>query len=125
MECVKWWAITDFYRKREAVDEAEAWQTVRGHLEKAVVRRLESSDLEVGCFLSGGIDSGLITALASKHKTDLRTFTVSFAGQFDESHLAKLVADKYATNHETISISFDGLKDDLEDILGNYGEPFF
>lgn len=94
-------------------------------LHRSIRRRLESSDLEVGCFLSGGIDSGLVTAIASSMKPDLKTFTVSFAGEYNEAPLAKLVADKYQTKHKEIRISFDHLSNDIEKILCNYGEPYF
>ena len=79
----------------------------------------------MGSFLSGGIDSGLVTAIASRYTNKLKTFTVSFDGEYDEAPLAKLVADKYKTNHTEIKISFDHLRDDVEKIIANYGEPFF
>ena len=50
---------------------------------------------------------------------------MSFAGEYDEAPLARLVAEKYGTVHNEIKISFDSLQQDLEMILGNYGEPFF
>jgi len=50
---------------------------------------------------------------------------VSFAGEYDEAPLAKLVADKYQTSHTEIKISFHHLKNDVEKIIANYGEPFF
>ena len=75
--------------------------------------------------LSGGIDSGLVTAIASGYHKNLKTFTVSFDGEYDEAPLAKQVAQKYGTKHTEIKISFENLKNDLETILGNYGEPFF
>src|SRR4029079_2464667 len=90
-----------------------------------VKRRIESSDLEVGCFLSGGIDSGIITAIGSSYNDHLKTFTVSFEGEYDEAPLARLVAQRYNTQHTEIRISFHNLRNDLEDILSNYGEPFF
>jgi asparagine synthase (glutamine-hydrolysing) len=86
---------------------------------------VESSDLEVGSFLSGGIDSGVVTAIASEYNSNLKTFTVSFDGEYDEAPLAKLVAEKYKTHHTEIKISFEHLRNDLEKILCNYGEPFF
>jgi asparagine synthase (glutamine-hydrolysing) len=67
----------------------------------------------------------LVTSIAARYKSSLRTFTVSFKGQYDEAPLAKLVANKYGTNHTEIKISFDSLKFDIETILANYGEPFF
>ena len=121
----KWWDIGLFYREKHRYTFDDALTKVDGYLHQAVKRRVESSDLEVGSFLSGGIDSGLVTAIASEYTNTLKTFTVSFAGEYDEAPLAKLVAEKYKTHHTQINISFDHLKDDVEKILSNYGEPFF
>ena len=121
----RWWNINDFYTKQNNDSIEEALQKTDDYLHKAVKRRIESSDLEVGCFLSGGIDSGIITAIASEYNNNLKTFTVSFDGEYDEAPLAKLVAEKYKTKHTEIKISFSNLKNDLEKILSNYGEPFF
>jgi asparagine synthase (glutamine-hydrolysing) len=121
----RWWNIHDVYKKecRDTFDEA--LQKTDAFLHKAVKRRLESSDLEVGCFLSGGIDSGLATAIAHSYNNRLKTFTVSFEDEYNEAPLARLVAEKYHTDHTEIKISFDNLHNDLEKILSNYGEPFF
>ncbi len=121
----KWWDIAAFYSQQHTHDFEESSSIVDSDLHKAVKRRVESSDLEVGSFLSGGIDSGLVTAIASEYNNKLKTFTVSFDGEYDEAPLAKLVADKYKTHHTQINISFDHLKDDVERIISNYGEPFF
>ena len=122
----KWWDISNYYSTRSADDLPTALQKVDSKLTEAVERRINSSDLEVGSFLSGGIDSGLITAMAAATKPNLKTFTVSFrGGGYDESHLAKLVADRYSTSHTEIEISFDHLTTDVEKILSNYGLPFF
>ena len=102
---------------KESTDELELL------LDKSVKDRLLSSDIEVGAFLSGGIDSGLIVAMASKYQKNLKTFTVKFDGAYDESSLAKLVSQKYGTEHHEIEIEFD-VKNDIEKILLNYGEPF-
>lgn len=120
-----WWNINNFYKRSNEDSFDESLEKVDHFLHSGVKRRVESSDLEVGSFLSGGIDSGLTTAIASEYNNSLKTFTVSFAGDYDEAPLAKLVADKYQTNHTEIKISFDSLKNDLEGIIGNYGEPFF
>lgn len=121
----KWWNINNYYQKEETDALEESLQKTDNLLHQSVKRRVESSDLEVGSFLSGGIDSGLVTAIASEYSNNLKTFTVSFDGEYDEAPLAKLVAEKYNTQHNEIKISFQNLKDDLEKILCNYGEPFF
>lgn len=121
----RWWNINDFYLKKQPDNFDTALSTVDSLLHLAVKRRVESSDLEVGSFLSGGIDSGLVTAIASQYNQSLKTFTVSFNGEYDEAPLARLVAKKYKTQHQEIKIGFDNLADDIEMIIANYGEPFF
>lgn len=121
----KWWNINDYYKSRSSDTFEQSLENVDRHLHTAIKRRLESSDLEVGCFLSGGIDSGLAAAIASGYNSRLKTFTVSFDDTYDEAPLAKLVADKYQTDHTEIKISFTDLTNDLENIIANYGEPFF
>ena len=75
------------------------------YLHKAVKRRIESSDLEVGSFLSGGIDSGIITAIASKYNSNLKTFTVSFEGEYDEAPLGETGVPKN-TRHIILKSKF-------------------
>lgn len=120
-----WWNINNFYQKESKDQLQESLQKTDDLLHIAIKRRLESSDLEVGSFLSGGIDSGLVTSIATAYKSNLKTFTVSFDGEYDEAPLAKLVAEKYKTHHTEIKISFQNLKNDLENILCNYGEPIY
>ena len=103
-------------------DENEAVELIDSILEKSVKDRLLSSDVEVGAFLSGGIDSSLIVAKASKFKK-LKTFTVRFEGEFDESNLALLTAKRYGTEHKIIDIKVEF--DKIIEIISNYGKPFF
>jgi len=120
-----YWRIEDAYETSSTLSFEESLTKVDELLQISVKRRLESSDLEVGAFLSGGIDSGLITAIAAKERSNLKTFTVSFTGEYDEAPLAKEVALKYATDHHELHIDFSNLPQDIETILGGYGEPFF
>lgn len=121
----KWWDISSFYKSRSNDSFEEALNKTDQYLRAAIKRRVESSDLEVASFLSGGIDSGLVTAIASEYNKSLKTFTVAFEGTFDESGLAEQVAKKYKTDHTTIHISFEELENDIEDIILQYGQPFF
>ena len=121
----RWWNIEKFYKQNHTDSFEESLERTDEYLHKAIRRRVESSDLEVGSFLSGGIDSGLVTAIASEYNSKLKTYTVSFEGEYDEAPLAELVANKYKTHHTKIKIGFDYLKDDVEKIISNYGEPFF
>ncbi len=122
---IKWWNIHSAYTQRSTDDFQTASEKVDSILHEAVRNRVESSDLEVGSFLSGGIDSGIVTAIAKEYNSSLKTFTVSFDGEYDEAPLARLVAERYKTDHYEIKISFNNLTNDIEKILSNYGEPFF
>tara|TARA_Y100001958_G_scaffold30445_1_gene19621 strand:+ start:36359 stop:38218 length:1860 start_codon:yes stop_codon:yes gene_type:complete len=125
IEINKWWDISKLYRlEKLTITENDALEKIDYALKKSIKRRLSSSDLEVGSFLSGGIDSGIISAIASRYNNNLKTFTVSFDGQYDESKLSDLVANKYELNHRTLKIDYNNLSHEIEKILCNYGEPF-
>jgi asparagine synthase (glutamine-hydrolysing) len=123
LEKVRYFNNIDNYKTDKITNLNTALEKVDNCLHESIKDRLFSSDLEVGAFLSGGIDSSLIVAIASQYVNQLKTFTVKFEGAFDESKLAKLTASKYKTDHTELSISMN-LKDDVEKILLNYGEPF-
>lgn len=94
-------------------------------LEEAVVKRLVS-DVPLGAFLSGGIDSSVIVALASKHVSQLKTFSIGFKDEpmFDETHYAASVARMYKTDHTEFSLTTVDLLDCLYDVLDYTDEPF-
>lgn len=121
----QWWSIEPFYEQGLNISDEEALQELDKRLKRAVRRRIESSDLEVGCFLSGGIDSGIVTAMATEVKPRLRTFTVRFGERaYDESPVARKVADHLGTIHQELDVSYDHLLQDFENIVTAYGEPF-
>jgi asparagine synthase (glutamine-hydrolysing) len=94
-------------------------------LEAAVQRRLVA-DVPLGAFLSGGLDSSVITALASKHKPDLHTFSIGFRDEkfFDETAYANLVAEHFKTEHTVFSLTNDNLYEHVNNILNYIDEPF-
>lgn len=119
-----WWNIEDIYHQKKVLEFDNCLSMLDEQLTTSVQQRLVQSDLEVGTFLSGGIDSGLVTAIAANSTPRIKSFTVKFEGEFDESSLAKLVADKYETDHYEIKIDFNSLQTDFENIVMSYGEPF-
>ena len=106
-------------------DREEAAELLDRHLTKAVERRLVA-DVEVGAFLSGGIDSSLIVAIVrSVLQRPIKTFTIGFSeASFDEREHARLVAERFATeHHEEILEQLD--RNALESlILDHVGQPF-
>jgi len=118
-----YWQLSQKKRDRrlslgETLDEAEAL------LKEAVKIRLRA-DVPVGCFLSGGVDSGLLTAFAaSQMDRKLQTFTVSIEdGIFDEAPGAALVAKQYGTDHHVLTIKPD-IRELLPRLVQAYDEPF-
>lgn len=93
-------------------------------LDNAVKRQM-ISDVPIGVFLSGGIDSSLIVALMARHSTQpVRTYSVGFKeGDVDESPIAKMVAQQYGTDHTVLYGEEVGAEDLLE-LLARLDEPF-
>ena len=94
-------------------------------LDRSVEKRMVA-DVPVGTFLSGGIDSSLITALAAQKVQNLSTFSIGFKDDphFDETAYALAVAKKYNTNHHVFSLSRKDLLQSLYETLDYIDEPF-
>ncbi len=120
---VRWWSSARFFRPNQPWILEDSITEADRLLRLSVSRRIVSSDLEVGCFLSGGIDSGLVAAFARSVTSRLRTFTVTFEGLYNEAPLAASVAQRLGTEHTEIAISFEHVADELDTIFGQYGEP--
>lgn len=103
----------------------EAKEKLKTLLEASVQRRLVA-DVPLGAFLSGGIDSSVVTALASRHKPDLHTFSIGFRDEkfFDETEYARLVANHFKTKHTVFSLTNDDLYAHVHAILDYLDEPF-
>lgn len=89
------------------------------------VRRQLIADVPLGILLSGGIDSSLITAIASRVSTKaIKTFTISFPGygEYDESPYARIVADHFGTDHTEL-VAEPATVDLLSDLAKQYDEP--
>jgi asparagine synthase (glutamine-hydrolysing) len=101
----------------EAVRERLA-DSVRSHL---------VSDAPIGVFLSGGLDSSSIVALASEHYPgQLKTFSVTFGDEgkyLDERTFARAVASRFGTDHHEIQAVAD-VSRILPELVGHFGQPF-
>jgi asparagine synthase (glutamine-hydrolysing) len=105
-------------------DAVEAAAGLLEVLQDAVACRLES-DVPLGCFLSGGIDSSLVASLASeKMSGTLQTYTVGFENsKMNEAPYAAQVAAHLGTHHHELVITENTLLSEFEQILGAAPEP--
>ena len=91
-------------------------------LDNSVKSRLVS-DAELGIFLSGGIDSSIITYFASKYNSDIKTFTIGFEeNSFDESEKATVVANQLKVKNYNFVLNKNDLIE-IDKIIYSYGEP--
>ncbi len=101
--------IKRYWRAAPAADEPRDSQEIAGHLTDILRDSLSlqmRGDVPICALLSGGIDSGLMVALAAEQSSQpINTFTVRFEGAADdESPLARQVADRYQTNHQVVDL---------------------
>lgn len=102
-------------------DRANAFQT----LQEAVHLRMRS-DVPLGAFLSGGLDSSAIAALMAQNQVDLRTFSVSFnEKEYDESAYALWVAKRIGANHTEVLVDQDLFFKWIENALDAMDQPTF
>ncbi len=94
-------------------------------LEESVTDRLVS-DVPLGTFLSGGVDSSVISAIAAKHVDDLQTFSIGYKDEsyFDETKYADQVAKHIGSKHTVFKLSNNDLFAHLFDMLDYLDEPF-
>jgi len=102
-----------------------AKKVVRSSLKKAVINRLVS-DVPLGSFLSGGIDSSIVTSIAAREVSGFNTFSIGFKDNefFDETRYAEQLAAHCGTKHHTFKLTNDDLYQNLEEITSYLDEPF-
>ncbi len=122
---LSYWKTYDCIQKETVNDYYSAKEILRDLVEQAVRYRLKS-DVPYGTFLSGGIDSSLITAVAQRNlNSRLNTFTIAFAeNKYDESQYAKQVADYLGTEHTEMVVTQKEASELIPTILDTFDEPF-
>lgn len=105
--------------------EKETDEMIRSLLEEAVRIRQLASDVPVGAFLSGGIDSAAVVAFASKQVEHLKTFTMGFdQAEFDERKDAKGLAAYFKTEHYEFLAKPEDLMHIGDELIHHYDAPY-
>jgi asparagine synthase (glutamine-hydrolysing) len=111
------------YSTAHDVDWSEAVEETRRLVARAVERQMVS-DVPVGAFLSGGLDSSTVVALMAQHSSrPVSTFSVGFGDLVNELPYARAVAEKYKTEHHELQMNI-ALDDMLQLMAKVYDEPF-
>ena len=119
----RWWIPK---KKNIILNKRENYLSEYSTILNSSIKELMQSDVSIGTFLSGGIDSALVTSICSKiSKNKISTFTVGFQDQnYDESNIAKNVSKILSTNHHEISLNDSEILDIAESLAEIYDEPF-
>ena len=119
-----YWKIEDRSGEHDFRDQSAVRKQVR-HLLLASVERRMISDVRLGAFLSGGIDSSAVVALMSEvSEQPVDTFSVTFnEKEFDESQYSNLIARKFNTRHTAVELSPNEFLDELPNALAAVDSP--
>ena len=121
----RYWSPDEVVSEDVITDEAEA-KACLSELLTASIRRRLVSDVPFGTFLSGGIDSSLVTALAQQESEErVRTFSIGFDNaRHNEAHFAEAVAKHLDTDHHTYTVTEKDALELVTEILPQYDEPY-
>lgn len=123
IDIIKYYSVRDAEKIDLPYDEAV--KTVKAKLENAVIKRL-NADVPIGTFLSGGVDSSIVSQITADFKTSVNTFSIGFTGNdfFDESEYAKKVAEHIGSNHYPIQLAKENIITSFQEVLNSFDEPF-
>jgi asparagine synthase (glutamine-hydrolysing) len=118
----RYWRLS--FAPGRPVSHGEAVEEIRALLDEAVRIRCVS-DVPLGAFLSGGIDSSTVVALLARHSSGpVKTFSIDLpTGDRGEAVFARMVAKRYQTDHHELTVTPD-MVSIFPEIVRRYGEPF-
>jgi asparagine synthase (glutamine-hydrolysing) len=122
----KYWDLSDSLNSDSIEDYNKAKITLKNLLYDSVEKRM-ISDVPYGVFLSGGVDSSIITAIMSDIKKDekIKTFSIiSKNNKYDESKRSNAVSKYCNTEHYPILMDFDIIKNEINNVILSFDEPF-
>ncbi len=125
VEVKSWYKLEDTFYNQFAGAYDQAIEQLKYLMNQSIDRRL-ISDVPLGTFLSGGIDSSIISALVAEKTDQLHTFSIGYKGHsyFDETSYANAVAKHIQSHHQVFQLSLEDLYTYLPDMLKQLSEPF-
>jgi asparagine synthase (glutamine-hydrolysing) len=118
-----YWTVTDATKKLPADSNESPPLRIRAALQDSVRRHL-LADVPLGVFLSSGIDSTAVAALASKEKASIKTFTVAFSEEsFSEGAEARAAAKYLGTDHSELLLTADEMRLRVDEAVAAFDQP--
>lgn len=115
-EIVKYWDLPDEFNMDPVYDEEKIYTQFKEKVETAIKRRM-IADVPLGTYLSGGIDSSIISAVCAREKREpINTYTIGFP-KVNEFSYAQMVAEQYKTNHHRLLIDSADYFSRLEELI--------
>ena len=123
LSILSYWKVSHYLTTTRTITEPRAFEQLKDLVNDAVKLRLVA-DVPVGIFLSGGIDSSLVAAVASKTAC-LKTFSIGFdESKFDESKYSQRVADHLGTEHHSYTLKERDAVELVDQYINHFDEPF-
>ena len=118
----EYWTLS--FAKQSSQSEAESISQLQDKI-KATTKRRMISDVPLGAFLSGGVDSsGVVATMSGLSDKPIKTCTIAFDNKkYNEAEFAKAVAEQYKTEHHELLVH-QNVADTLEHIVSFFDEPF-
>ena len=121
----RYWKLD--FTPRTWTSENEICDAIEEILVNAVQLRMRS-DVPVGAFLSGGVDSSLVVAMMRQDfKGDFHTFSLGYSDSIEDKqdiYYARKMAEKFSTTHHELQINADDLANNLTNIVSHFDQPF-
>ncbi|PTU66617.1 asparagine synthase (glutamine-hydrolyzing) [Chromobacterium sp. Panama] len=128
-EVAQYWNIAEYFEKKNSYSQELDEAQYISHLDKAlneVIKRQAMADVPLGAFLSGGVDSSLVSAIMqSQSDQPIKTFTIGFDEKaYNEAPYAKAVAKHLGTDHTELFVHASDALKLIEELPSIYDEPF-
>lgn len=124
-EIHKYWDINILAKRETTIYTDNEWKELLNETLIQAFKDRMVADVPVGVFLSGGIDSSLVSSILQKHYGNIHTFTIGFEdSRYNEAPYAKKIADYIGTTHTEFTLNISEARTMLENFYDIYDEPF-
>ncbi len=122
---IEYWNVIDKFKEQQNDKGETYYQTKLAELLESSVKYRMISDVPFGAFLSGGVDSSIVTAIMAKNSPEpIKTFTIGFEEEgFNEFEYANIVVEKYGTDHKEIVLSSKNYIKTMEELISFKDAP--